>query len=498
MLRKGKPDRTPQDGAGRRAAAEGGIVEAVAGWSVRHRTLAITGWLALVLVAVLSSGLIAGHDARSTDPGDAGRAQQIVRAEDAGDSIRENVLIQSRESREDGGPRFMANPELRGAAQELVAALRDTGGAVRDIGSPLGANGGRWISRDGRSGLVTFEIAGPVEKQKQNHRAVVDAVRKVQDGHPRLRIVQAGDRSLNAVVDDAIKDDFQRSEVTSLPLTLVILLVVFGSLIAAGIPLILSATAVTATFGLLQTIGKVVPVNSAASSIVLLVGMAVGIDYSLFYLRREREERLAGHDTGQALAVAARTSGRAVVVSGLTVMVCVCGLLFTGLDVFKGLTAGTVVVVGLTVIGSLTVLPALLAALGHRVDKARIPWLGRRRTAARASRTWSAVARGVVRRPTLAGGIAALALLAMTLPALGMHLQDPATTDSLPRSVAPVDAAVRMNDAFPGSPSPARVAITGRDGGSADTAAVREAIDTLHREAATTHTGTGIAEPITA
>ncbi|MET9518237.1 MMPL family transporter [Streptomyces sp. NPDC002994] len=501
MLRKGKSNHTPPD-KGRPDApltsdsgrpARGGIVETVAGWSVRHRALAITGWLALVVVAVLSSTLISGHDARSTDPGGAGKAQQIVRAQDDGDSIRENVLIQSREA---DGPQFTESPRLRSAAEELVLALRGTGEAVRDIGSPLDGNSERWVSDDGRSGLVTFEISGPIEKQKQHYTAVVDAVKKVQDSHPQVRIVQAGDRSLNAVVDDAIKDDFKRAEVTSLPLTLVILLVVFGSLIAAGIPLLLSATAVVATFGLLQTIGKVVPVNSAASSIVLLIGMAVGIDYSLFYLRREREERHAGRDTHQALAIAARTSGHAVVVSGITVMVCVCGLLFSGLDVFKGLTAGTVVVVGLTVIGSVTVLPALLAALGHRIDKARVPWLGRRRTVARESRTWSSVARTVVRRPALTGGIAALVLVAMALPALGMRLQDPATTDSLPRSVAPVDAAVRMNDAFPGAASPARVAISTKDGTSADTPALREAIDVLHKEAATP--GNGIAEPITA
>ncbi|MFE7564171.1 MMPL family transporter [Kitasatospora sp. NPDC057500] len=488
MLRKRKPE-----------AAAGGVVEAVVGWSVRHRALAVTGWLALVVAAVLSSALIGGRDARSSDPGGAGKAQRIVRAEDAGDSVRENVLIQEREG--GGSPAFLASAELMDAARDLVAKLEHTGEAVRDIGSPLGGpyggpDGGRWISRDGRSGLVTFELAGPVEHRKQNYRAVLDAVRTTQDDHPQLRIVQAGDRSLNAVVDEAIKDDFKRSELTSLPLTLVILLLVFGSLIAAGIPLLLSATAVVAAFGLLQAVGKVVPVNSAASSIVLLVGMAVGIDYSLFYLRREREERLAGHDTRQALAIAARTSGHAVVVSGLTVMVCVCGLLFTGLDVFKGLTVGTVVVVGLTVVGSVTVLPALLAALGHRVDKARIPWLGRRRTESRESRTWSAVARAVVRRPALTGGVAALVLLVAALPALGMHLQDPATTDSLPRSVAPVDAAVRMNEAFPGASSPARVAIASRDGGNVDTPAVRAAVTALHREAAVP--GSGIAEPITA
>ncbi|MFF4119399.1 MMPL family transporter [Streptomyces sp. NPDC001714] len=500
MLRKGKSDRglpaeEERPDASRALDPVGparGVVETVAGWSVRHKGLAIAGWLALVIVAILSSALISGSDARSTDPGEAGRAQQIVRTEDSGDSIRENVLFQSREA---DGPKFTESSRLQSAAKDLVSKLRGADAGVRDIGSPLGDNGERWLSDDGRSGLVTFELGGPLEKQKEYYAKVVSLLKQVQDSNPDLRIVPAGDRSLNAVVDDAIKDDFKKSEVTSLPLTLVILLVVFGSLIAAGIPLLLSATAVIGTFGLLQTVGHFVPVNSAASSIVLLIGMAVGIDYSLFYLRREREERLAGHDTRDALAITARTSGRAVVVSGLTVMVCVLGLLFSGLDVFKGLTAGTVIVVGMTVLGSVTVLPATLAALGHRIDKARIPWLGRRRTAARESRIWSSVARTVVRRPALTGGVAALVLLLVALPAFGMRLQDPATTDSLPRSVAQVDSAVRMNDAFPGAASPARVAIAADDGSSADTPALRTAIDGLHREAATA--GSGIAEPIT-
>lgn len=500
MLRTGKSDRrSPRSEGGARgtqaldpAGPARGVVESVAGWSVRHKALTITGWLVLVMVAIMSGALVSGPDARSTDPGDAGRAQQIVRTEDNGDSVRESVLFQLRE---DHGPAFAGSPVLRGAVEELVGGLRATGDAVRDIGSPVGPDGERWLSEDGRSGLVTFEVGGPIEKQKQNYDEAVAVLETVQDNHPDLRIVQAGDRSLNAVVDEAIKDDFAKAEFTSLPLTLVILLVVFGSLIAAGIPLLLSATAVIATFGLLRTVGQFVPVNSAASSIVLLIGMAVGIDYSLFYLRRAREERLAGRDTRDALAVTARTSGHAVVVSGLTVMVCVCGLLLSGLDVFKGLTVGTVIVVGLTVLGSITVLPAVLSALGDRVDKARIPWLGRRRTVARASRTWTSVARTVVRRPALTGGIAALVLLVMALPMFGMKLQDPATTDSLPRSVAPVDAAVRMNDAFPGAPSPARVAIATDDGTRADTPALRTAIDALHEQAAVP--GSGIAEPIT-
>ncbi|MCX4794308.1 MMPL family transporter [Streptomyces sp. NBC_01242] len=506
MLPKSKSAPRPPDGfdsaqrclpAYSRSAGPGrsaGVIAAVAGWSARHRALAIGGWLALVVVAVLSSSLVRGDSARSVDPGEAGRAQQMVDAQGSGGSIRENVLIQSRGG---GDRRFPDDPELRDATRDLVAELRRTPGAVRDVGSPLAAHGERWVTRDGRSGLVTFEVAGSEEQFETHYETVAKAVERVGESHPRVRLAQAGDHSLSEAVNDGIKGDLKRAETTSLPLTVLILLVVFGSLVAAGIPLLLSATTVAAAFGLLQVVSRWVPFNSAASAIVLLIGMAVGIDYSLFYLRRVREERAAGHEVREALRITALTSGHAIVASGLTVMLCMIGLLFTGVDVFKGLTAGTVLVVGLAVLSSVTVLPALLAALGDRVDRARIPWLGRRRIAAQESRLWGRVARAVVRRPVPAGATAALVLLLMALPALGIRLQDAAVTASLPPGVSTaVDAATRMQSVFPGSATAARVVIDRADGTSADTPEVRAAIDGLHAQVAAGHGA--LREPITA
>ena len=156
----------------------------------------------------------------------------------------------------------------------------------------------------------------------------------------------------------------------------------FGALIAAGIPLLLAGTAVISAISLLAIPGRWLPVDSTTSSIVLLVGMAVGIDYSLFYLRRTREERAAGRTNAEALRIAAHTSGRAIVVSGLTVMIAMAGLFLTGIDVFSGVAIGTILVVGVAVLGSLTFLPAILSMLGKWTDRGRIPFLGKRRTAA--------------------------------------------------------------------------------------------------------------------
>lgn len=475
--------------SGRRS--RGALVERVTGWSIRHRAWAIAGWFALVVGAVVSSGLVTGVGARSSDPGEAGRARRVLQAQQTFEPIRENVLVQARES---GGPRLVEDPELRRATADLVATLRQAPDAVTDVRSPLAPDEGVLVSQDGRSGLVTFLVAGPDDQRVAHYEAAVEAVETVQARHPRARLAQAGDRSLASAVDQAISKDFRRSELISLPLTLVILLVVFGSVIAAGIPVLLTLTIVVTTFSLLGVIEHWMAINSAVFSMVLLIGVAVGVDYSLFYLRREREERAAGRDIGEALGITARTSGHVVAVSGLTVMLCMSGLLFTGIGTFRGLTVGTILIVGLAVVGSVTVLPALLAALDRWVDKGRIPWLGRRQTAVRESRFWSAVARVVVRRPLLCGGAATLVLVIMALPALGMRLQDPAVTDSLPRRVPAVDAAVRLQAAFPGAAAPARVVIWDTRGGAIDTPAVRQAVDGLHGQVAAS--GGTLAEPI--
>ena len=209
---------------------------------------------------------------------------------------------------------------------------------------------------------------------------------------------------------------------TSIPITLVLLLLVFGALVAAGIPVLLAVSAVVAALALVTISSHWLPVTPATSEVVLIVGMAVGVDYSLFYLRREREERAPGRSFPEALRIAAGTSGRAILVSGITVMIAMAGLFLTGIDEFDGIALGTIAVVGIAVAGSLTVLPALLSWLGPRADRGRLPFLGRSRAAGRPSRLWAALVRRVVGHPLVWGGVATVALLALAAPALGMRL----------------------------------------------------------------------------
>jgi RND superfamily putative drug exporter len=398
----------------------------------------------------------------------------------------ETVLIQAR-----GGTRTVAaDPEIRQAIRQVTAALGAMPNAATGIQSPLGTGGSKLISRDGRSALVTFNVAGNPDNADQTVVPAERAVAAVQATHPGLRVAESGQASVDRATNSIISSDFRHAEVTSVPITLVLLLCVFGALIAAGIPLLLAGTAVVSAISLLAIPSRWLPVGSTTSSVVLLVGMAVGIDYSLFYLRREREERAKGADTYTAVRRAAATSGRAIVVSGLTVMISLAGLFLTGIDVFSGLAVGTIMVVGITVLGSLTALPAALSLLGSWVDRGRIPFLGRRRTAARPSRVWSALARRVVARPVLFGGTAALALAALAVPAASMRLADPGLHD-LPTNIPVVQSLLATQRAFPGGPTPAEVVVTGDN---LTGPAVRHAITALQGRAATS---TLLRDPVT-
>ena len=227
-----------------------------------------------------------------------------------------------------------------------------------------------------------------------------------------------------------------RAETLSIPITLVILLLAFGALMAAFMPLGLGLIAVLTATSLMAVTSQVFHIDSSASTLVLLIGLAVGVDYSLFYVRRQREERAAGRSNHEAIAIAAATSGRAVLTSGLTVIIAMGAMYLTGQGTFMGMAVGTMLVVAVAVIGSLTLLPALLALLGDRIERGRNPWLGRWLAAQRArgdSRVWSAILRRVLRHPGLAATGAAALLVALAVPALGLKTAVPGATDIPPR-----------------------------------------------------------------
>jgi uncharacterized membrane protein YdfJ with MMPL/SSD domain len=287
-------------------------------------------------------------------------------------------------------------------------------------------------------------------------------VNQVKAANPGVFVGQFGGASAEKAITKAQDDDSAKSMQLSLPATLIILLVTFGALVAAGIPLLLGITAVFATLGLIGPVSHLLPMDNTVTEVVLLVGLAVGVDYSLFYLRREREERARGASKLEAIDIAAASSGRAVLVAGSTVMVAMAGMFFAGLSIFTALGIGSIMVVAVAMIGSVTVLPAVLASLGDRVDKGRIPFLHRLRRSDGDSRVWSWILDKVLKRPAISAVIATALLVVMALPAFGMHTVL-SGTDDYSRKLEVMQVYDRMQAAFPGGQVPAVVAIEAKD-----------------------------------
>ncbi len=410
------------------------------------------------MVAAFVGGQFAsGPGVQQYDPGQAGRGEQVLTKLGVVTPPTENVLIQART-----GERHLAADaaaEVRKVTLEVEAALAARPDAAADIRSPYQPGARGLLTSHGTVALVTFTVAGPHSAADTTVLTDLAAVRNIQAHNPDLLVREAGQASTDRVANALLGSDFRKSEWTSVPLTLILLLAVFGALIAAGIPVLLAGTAVVTAVSLLSVAGRWFPVGSGTSELVLVIGMAVGVDYSLFYLRREREERMNGHDDQAVVRIAAATSGRAILISGLTVMVSLAGLFLTGIDIFTGIAFGTIMVVGVAVLGSLFFLPAVLSWLGPWADGLQLPYLGRRLTHPRPSRLWAGLARRVVRKPLLYGGAAAIALLALSAPALGMRLGNPSV--DLPSNLGVVQVLSDIQHKFPAKPAPADVVVSG-------------------------------------
>ncbi|MGD9734578.1 MAG: MMPL family transporter, partial [Solirubrobacterales bacterium] len=319
-------------------------------WSARHRKLAIWGWIAFVVAAVLAGGALGTKTLSDNEEGvgESGRADAALER-GFPEAATEQVLIQAPR-----GGETAAGERFRAAVAEVEGRLSKLG-FVHDLQGPYRPGNEGQVSADGRSALVEFRIPeNPQVEPAEKVGAALAATRAAAHDHSRLTIVEVGDASAEKAISDSLGDDFRKAETTSLPITLLILVVVFGALVAAGVPLVLALTAVGATIGLLGPISQIAPVAEQISSVVLLIGLAVGVDYTMFYLRREREERAAGNGERASLEAAAATSGRAILVSGFTVMVAMAGMYIAGDRTFATFATGTILVVAVAMIGSLT------------------------------------------------------------------------------------------------------------------------------------------------
>ena len=431
----------------------GGIAARAGRWSARHKKTAIIGWLVFVLVALMAGNMTGTKEPTSADQydGESRAAEKIIADAGFSDAAGEMVLVQSSKL-------TVKDPAFRAAVKDVQSAVAAQP-VVTNIVSPLGKGG--QVSKDGHSALVQFDIKGDPDTATDRIDPVVAAVNKVSAAHSDVSIGEFGSASVDKELAKSQSAEQNRSQMLSLGVTLLILLITFGALLAAAVPVVLAMTAVLGTIGLVGIASQLVPADSVTVQVVTLVGLAVGVDYSLFYIRREREERAAGRSKLDALDMAAATSGRAVLISGLTVMIAMAGMFITGNSTFMGMGLGTILVVAVAVLGSLTVLPAILAAFGDKINKGRIPLL-RRRSEARDSRVWGWTVDRVMRRPLVAVVLAGGLLVALSIPALGMQTKLSGTED-LPQDLATIQTYHKVQAAFPSAAAPATVVVKAND-----------------------------------
>ena len=434
----------------------------MARWSAEHPWRAIALWVVFVAVCFAGGNAAGTREATAQDSaiGEAGRAYVMIdQGGFADEPAVDNVLITARSGALD-------RAAAQRAAADAATKLRTVTG-VAGVGDPIPA-------RDGSALLVPITMSGDPGTASDRVEPLRAATAEVQLAHPDLRVEQVGGPSIGKALDDTLGKDFQRAELLSLPVTLAILIIAFGALIAAGVPVLLALSSVAAAMGLSTIASHLVPATDVTSSVILLIGMAVGVDYSLFYVRREREERAKGRGHVDAVEIAAETSGHAVVVSGTAVVIAMAGLFLAGDSVFSSLAVGSILVVAVAVLGSLTVLPAVLAKLGRWVDRPRVPLL-RRGSAQGGGRLWRAVLRPALRRPLVTLVVSVLALLALAAPALGMKLKFPGTED-LPRTTPAMQAYDRLTAAYPSNGTTHLVAVRAPAG---EAAAVKAALSRL-------------------
>ncbi|HTW13549.1 MAG TPA: MMPL family transporter [Nocardioides sp.] len=447
-------------------------------WSAAHPWRAILGWLALVIVAVGLAAAVPTQETTDADYrlGESGRADQLISEAGLSEPDSEVVLITGEPAAADA------------AAADLVAAMTAVDG-VEAVAEP------QW-SPDRSALLVAIRLAEDGEGRDSDDEASVAplqaATKDVAAAHPDVSLRQSGDLSLDVAIDERVGEDLASAEIISLPVTLVLMLVAFGALIAAGLPVLLAATSVAATIGISAPLSHLVHADSTVTSMIVLIGMAVGVDYSLFYLKREREERAKGRSTIDAVEIAAQTSGHSILVSGGAVIASMAGLFLMGDTTFNSLAVGSILVVAIAVLGSITVLPALLAGLGRWVDRPRVPLLWRLNSRIGRGGISRRLLSPVVAHPKVALLLAGAVVAALAVPALGMKTHS-ANLETLPASIPEVQTMRDVSAAFPSEGSVADVVVHADADQRDDVVAALERLD---REAAATGSFVSTGEPV--
>ncbi len=362
--------------------------------------------------------------------------------------------------------------------QQRITALGP--GVVDSVRSAYQGGNASLISADGHTAIIPVVMAGDLT-QAENNIDKVHAIVHAADGKGGFDTLITGTASINSDFSHTAQTDLRKGEAIGVPIALVILLLVFGAVVAAGLPIVLSLLAITMAVGFTALVGQTFSVSVFAINMISMMGLATGIDYSLFIISRFREERARGRDKLDAIAVAGGTASRAVLFSGLTVVLALLGLLIVPTNIFASLAIGAILVVGMSVLAALTLLPAVLGILGDRVNSLKLPYLGRRIIDNRAAGRTSWIARiafRAMKRPAVALIVGVAVLLVLAYPALDMKT-GVSGVNSFPNSFQSKQGFAILEKQFSsGTVNPVQIVVAG----NVTTPAVKAAMTRLTQE----------------
>ncbi|WP_199823492.1 MMPL family transporter [Streptomyces sp. NRRL S-515] len=413
-------------------------------WGATHPWAAILLWLVAVVGAFSLGTVVETREATDQDllVGQSAEAARLVEENGLRHPASENILIGTRAGQATGAQTAAAT-ELRGRLSVLPE--------VASVSEPIG-------SQDGRVLLLQVALKGDADTAADRVTPLLAATADAQKQHPDLLVEEVGDASIKHDFQDWLAKDVQKATTISVPVTLAILLLVFGAIVMAGVPVLLGLMSVASTLGLWALASHLVPDPGMVADVIVLMGLAVGVDYCLFYLRRYREECADGYDPASAVGIAAATSGHSVMVSGIAVIVSAAGLYLSGDVMLASMATGAIIVVAVAMISAVTVLPALLVKLGRAVDRPRVPLVRRLSQRSGTPRVWGFLLRPATRHAPAALVVAVGALVALALPALGMDLKA-TQVDDFPRSLSTMQTYDRLVDAFPSTANTDTVAV---------------------------------------
>jgi uncharacterized membrane protein YdfJ with MMPL/SSD domain len=459
----------------------GSLSARMASWSARHRKAVVLAWVVIVLVAMGScSQVTANTNIELQGPGEALDGLELIRARfGAQQDVAREIVVFSHPSLTVDDPAYKDTvqrliEQIRGLRVEKTSALGGTSvvsssrivaGTLTyyDLGMPRGSS--PFVAQNKTGGDVTFalvDMVGDLNQAQDNVGPVIDTVAEANAASGGFTIVDGGAASINKETLDLVDSDMGRALFLNLPVTFIILTLVFGALAAALVPLALALAATITALGILTLVSQSYALSSTYSEVVLLMGLATGIDYALFVITRFRSERRAGRSKEEALKVASGTSGKAVMFAGVTVLVAISGMFLVDFVIFSTIALAAMVVVALAVVISVTLLPALLAMLGDNVNRLRVPFL--KPGGSETGGVWGFITDRVLERPAIMATVTAIALVALAVPLLTLNLGFNGA-ESLPDGVDAKKAVLALQDNFTiGLFSPAEVVVDAGSG----------------------------------